>query len=112
MQLIACIITRGNTNLTAFRRKLNSVLDEVPKDLLKSRWVGLQMDFVRSEIEQKRQMFSIDIRLANLESILQERMSVNDFKIELHLAFANTRQIKQVIDKPSLQLHVAVDHLQ
>ena len=91
MQLIACIITRGNTNLTAFGCKLNSVLDEIPKDLLESRWVGLQMNFVGSEIEPKRQVFSIDIRLTNLESILQQRMSVNDFKIELDLASANTR---------------------
>src|SRR5882724_1922615 len=39
-------------------------------------------------------------------------MSVNDFKIELDLAFANARQIKQIIDQASLQLHVAVDHLE
>ena len=91
MQLIACIITRGNTNLPAFRCKLNSVLDEVPKDLLESRRVGLQIDFVGSEIEPKRQVLSIDIRLTNFESILQQRMSVNDFKIELNLTSANTR---------------------
>src|SRR5436305_6848377 len=112
MQLITCIIARGNTNLPAFRCKLNSVLDEVPKYLLESRWIGLQMDFVGNEIEPKRQVFSIDIRLTNLESILQKRMRVNDFKIELHLAFATTRQIEQIINETSLQLHVAMDHLQ
>src|SRR6266487_121960 len=111
MQLIACIITRGNTNLTAFRCKLNSVLDEIPKDLLESRWVGLQMDFVGSEIEPKRQVFSIDIRLTNLESILQQRMGVNDFKIELDLASADTRKIKEIVDEPRFQFHIAPNYL-
>ena len=43
-------------------------------------------------------MLLIDIGLTNLESVPQEPMSVDDFKIELHLACADPRQIEQVIN--------------
>ena len=57
-------------------------------------------------------MLAIDFRLTDLQRILQQSMRINDFKIELHLAFANARQIEQIINEPRLQLHVPVDHSQ
>ena len=78
MQLIARIVTRGNTNLPALRCKLQRIFYKVPKDLLESRWVRSQMDSLCGEIELKRQMLLLDLLLANLESIAQERMSVNN----------------------------------
>ena len=49
------------------------------------------MDFPCAQIDRTGQMLAIDFRLTNLESILEEAMSVDDFKIELHLAAVNAR---------------------
>ena len=57
-------------------------------------------------------MFSIDFRLTNLQSILQQRMGINNLETELDLALVDTCQIEQIVDEPRLQLHVATDHLQ
>ena len=69
-QSIVCIIVGGNRNLPVFRCKLHRVVYQVPKDLLKSRRVGSQIDLVRGELEPSGEMFSIDFRLTNLQSIL------------------------------------------
>ncbi len=84
-QLSIGIVARGNGNLSLLRCEFHGVIYQVPKDLLQPRRVYLQMNFPCAEIEGTRQMFSIDFRLANLQCILQQGMSVNDFKIELHL---------------------------
>src|SRR4029453_3571700 len=108
-QMILAIVARGNGNLPVPGSKLHRVFDEVPKDLLKSRGVRSQINFLSGEIEPKRQMLLLDFRLANFDGITQQGMSVNDFEIELHLAFANSRQIQEIIDEPRSQLHVATD---
>src|SRR4030095_2330494 len=111
-QLIAGVIARRNTNVSLSGGKLHRVVYQIPKDLLKSRWICSQIDLLSGEIEPKSQLLSFNLCLTNFQRILQQRMSINDLKIELDLAFADTREIKQVIDEPGLQLHVAADHLQ
>src|SRR5215469_3270191 len=99
-------------DLTAARRKLHCVIYQVPKDLLQPRRIRSKMDFSRTEIERTHQMFSVDFRLTNLESILQYRLGINDFKIELKFASIYASQIKQIVDKPRLEFHIAANHVQ
>src|SRR5206468_1109602 len=111
-QLSVGIVARGNGNLPLARCKFHRVIYQVPKNLLQSRRICSHMDFSCAEVKGTRQMLAIDFRLTNLDGSLQETMRVNDLKIELHLALIDARQIKQVIDQPRLQFHVAADHLQ
>jgi hypothetical protein len=90
LQPILAIVARGDGNLSAARSKFHCVFDEVPKDLLESRRVRSQMNFLGGAIEPKRQMLLLDVRLANFDGITQQAMCINDFEIELHLAFANS----------------------
>src|SRR3984893_10822664 len=73
-----------NGNLPIAGCELHRVIDQVPKDLLESRRIRSQMDFPCAEIEGTPQMLSINFRLTNLEGILQQGMSVDDFKIKLY----------------------------
>jgi hypothetical protein len=57
-------------------------------------------------------MFSIDFRLTDFEGVLQQRVRIDDFKVELHLAAIDTRQIQQVVDESRFQFHVTTNHLQ
>ena len=111
-QSIAGIIVGTNRNLPISGCKLNCVIYQVPKDLLEPRRVGSQINFLCGEIESRGEMFSIDFRLTNLQSILQQRMGINNLETELDLALVDTCQIEQIVDEPRLQLHVATDHLQ
>src|SRR5439155_15730278 len=90
-QLSIGIVARGNKNLPFARRKLHCVIYQIPKDLLEPRRVRSQMDILCAKAEFTRQIFSIDFRMTNLKGTLQQRVRVNDFKIELHLAFINAR---------------------
>ena len=56
-------------------------------------------------------MFLVDIGLANLDGVADERVRVDLLKIQLHLAFADARQIEQIVDQTCFQLDVAPDHL-
>ena len=96
----------------AFRRKLHRVLDQVPKNLLEPGRVGLERSFRGGEIGPEREIFFLDVRLTNLKGAAQEQVRVHFFQVQLHLAFADSRQIEQVIDQPRFQLDVAPDHLE
>ena len=48
------------------------------------------MNFLGGEIDAKREMLLLDFHLTNFDGITQQGMSINDFEIELHLAFANS----------------------
>src|SRR5439155_13940075 len=90
-QLSTGIVARGNGNLPLPRCKLHRVIYQIPKDLLEPRRVRSKMDILCAKAELTRQIFSIDFRMTNLEGTLQQRVRVNDFKIELHLALINAR---------------------
>src|SRR5439155_5162081 len=98
-QLVARIVSRENRNLAAVRRKFHRVLNQVPKDLLKPRPVGLEVEFFRGQIESKIEVFLFDLGLADLQRITQQLMSINGLEIELHLTLADTCQIEQIIDE-------------
>ena len=57
-------------------------------------------------------MFPIDFRLVDFEGVLQQRIRIDNFKSELHLAAIDPRQIQQVVDQSRFQFHVATNHLQ
>ena len=56
-------------------------------------------------------MLLLDVGLANVERVPQQCVGVHDLEIELDLAFADARQIEQVIDQPRFQLDVAPNDL-
>src|SRR5207247_6483080 len=77
-------VARRNGNLPIAGCELHRVIHQVPKALLESRRISSQMNFPCAEIEGTAQMLSINFRLTNLKRILQQGMSVNDFKIKLY----------------------------
>src|SRR5205823_6419833 len=94
----------------AFRRELHGVLDQVPKYLLQTRRIGFQTDLVRGEIGLERKIFVVDVGLANLEGIAQECMSIHQFEAQLDFAFADSRQVEQIVDQARFELHISSNH--
>jgi hypothetical protein len=47
-------------------------------------------------------MFPIDFWLTDFERVLQQRMRINHFKVELNFPAIDPRQVKQVIDQSRL----------
>src|SRR5438105_1431472 len=111
-QLPGRIVAGRNRDLSSSRGEFHGVVDQVPEDLLKSSWIGAQMHFLGVQIKTKFQMFSIDLGLINIERVLQKGVSIDHLEIELHLAFADTSKVKQVVNEPRFQLHIATNHLE
>ena len=80
-QLSLGIVAGGDDNLPVPRSELHRVIDQVPKDLLQARGVCSHMHLLCAEAEGARQILAIDFRLTNVESVLQQCMRINDFKI-------------------------------
>ena len=93
------IVAGRNRNLPVSRREFDSVIDQVPKNLLQSRRVRAHVHSLRAEVERTSQMFPIDFWLTDFERVLQQGMRINYFKVELHFAAIDPRQIQQVVDE-------------
>src|SRR5205807_7798892 len=97
---------------TAFRRELHGVLNQVPKYLLQSRRIGFQTNLVRGEIGLERKIFVVDVGLANLEGVAQEKMSVHQLEAQLDFALADPRQVEEIVDQARFELHISSNQLQ
>ena len=90
-KLPVLIISGTNTELPAIRRKFDRVLDQVPKNLLQTRRIGLEINVLGHKIGLDIEFFLFDLRMANLQRISQEGIGINDLEAELDLAFADPR---------------------
>ena len=61
-------------------RELHAVLDQIPKDLLQTRWVPFDIRVSGAESKFHFQMLGRDVVAANLVSALQDFMDANNFK--------------------------------
>src|SRR2546421_599465 len=78
-------ISTSNTSKGELRVEIaDTGLGIESEELLESRRICSQMNFPCAEIEGTAQILSINFRLTNLKRILQQGMSVNDFKIKLY----------------------------
>ena len=91
MELPVGIVASGNGDLPAVRREFHRVVDQIPEDLLQPGRIGAEMNFLRSQIQTQGQMLPFDLRLIDLERVLEQTVGINHFEVELHLTFANTR---------------------
>src|SRR5881394_2549159 len=109
---LAVAVLSPDFETAAFRRKFHRILDQVPKNLLKPRRIGLERRLLCGELYYERQVLFVDVRLANFQRAAQKQMRVYLVQVQLNLAFADSRQVEEIIDEPRFQLDVAPDHLE
>src|SRR4029077_9409398 len=86
LKLAAAIISASNRELAAVGRKFDGILDQVPKDLLKSRRVRAEMNLARAQLSPKVEFLLCDFRLTDFQRISQQGMSIDNLKAQLHFA--------------------------
>src|SRR5947208_16596653 len=69
------------------------------------------MNFGGGEFTSELEFFLFDFGLANVERISQEGVGIDNFKAELHLAFADAGEIEKVVDQARFQLNVPANEL-
>ena len=105
-------IRSPNGKLAAVGCKLDRVLDQVPKNLLQTRGIGLQKNFFGREVGSELEFLLIDIGMANFERVAQQSVRVDHFETELHFAFADSGQVEKIVDQACFELDVAPDELE
>src|SRR5947207_1273318 len=65
-----------------------------------------------AEAGAKLELFLVNLRLANFERVSQESVRIDVLHAQLHLAFADSRQVKQIVNQARFQLDVAPNKLE
>src|SRR6267142_1516834 len=69
------------------------------------------MNFCGGEFGPQFKFLLFNLGLTNFERVSQKSVSVDNFKTELHLAFADSGEIEKIVDQARFQLDVAANEL-
>src|SRR5438874_10093487 len=95
---------RSDGDAPAHGRKFDGVLDQIPKDLLKT--AGVRVHKVPRSIELNRELefFGVDIRLTNCDRLAETQMHISRLAMKLELAARHAGEIEEAADALSLQI--------
>src|SRR2546423_390302 len=105
------VIARRNPDPAGLRSKFDRVVDQVPKNLLQTRRIGVEISFFGAEIDLKTETFAIDLALINFKGVLKKLMSIDDFEVKLHFPFADPGHVQQIVDQTGFELDIAANEL-
>ena len=79
-------------------REFHAVLDQVPEDLLQTRWIAFDVNALRVQLKLGFDSFLCDILPANLIGALQDLVHANNLQTELEFPFGNARDVEKIVN--------------
>src|SRR5205814_10601373 len=83
LDFVSCGTERFDSNAAVLRSEFDSILDQVPKDLLQSGWIALDVRAFGAEPEVNGEIFGGYIFAANLVGALQNFRNADHRETEL-----------------------------
>src|SRR5438067_753978 len=96
----------------AARRELDGVGDEVPDDLLQPVAIAAHGTDAVVELALEGDLLRVGRRTDRVDGALDGRRQVDGRQLETQLAGDDARDLEEVLDEASLELRVALDHLE
>ena len=92
------LIRRADSDSTILLGKLHCIVDQIPKDLLKSDGVGPDMVAVGAEVHDQIQLFFEDVIARDFKAVTEQAMGINYFQMEFDFSAGDAREVQQIID--------------
>src|SRR5262249_35198537 len=95
----------AHSDAAALLSELDRIVEQVPKDLLKSDGIGPDVMPVRAKVHDQIQLFLEDLVARDFETVPQKVVDIQRLQVELDFTTRNAGQIQQIVNQTGLQLN-------
>src|SRR5262249_6270953 len=89
--------------------ELHRIVEQVPKDLLKSDGIGPDVMPIRAEVHHQIQVFLENLIARDFKTVSQKVVDIDDFEVEIDFSAGNASQIQQIVNQAGLQLNAGAN---
>ena len=100
----------NDLNLSAGRRELRGVVQEIGEDLRQPRAIGVQMHGTLGQRDVELMAGRIDRRPAGFDCVVEDRSEIHVLVAELNFVARDAANIEQVVNQPSQLLHLPPEY--